>query len=203
MSNVYAKIGGKSESHTKIFVSKAIIRDLDWFITHVRNSDRIYLFEDVDWDAGQADLTAYSDVCLSGLGFFFEDLKEGFQCSIPQDPPKGTIFYFEALAVVSAVDAATHLSSIPSCLLVFSDNTNTLNIFHSLHCLPPYNELLKFMVLILIKYEISLRVLHVPGIHNSVADSLSCFDNDKVFAMCPQLSISNFQPPHLAMGQVL
>jgi hypothetical protein len=203
LSNMYAKIGGKTESHAKIFVSRAVIKDLDWFVSHVRNSDGVFLFEDVDWDAEQADLTAYSDACLSGLGFFFEDLRKGYQCLVPQDPPKNTIFYFEALAVTSAVDAATRLSSVPARLLVFSDNTNTVNIFHSLRCLPPYNDILKFTVSILIKYGISLRVIHIPGIHNTVADSLSRFDNDKAIAMCPHLSISDFQPPRLAMGQML
>ena len=203
LSNVYAKISGKSESHAKIFVSKAVIRDLHWFVEHVRNSDGVYLFEDVDWDAEQADVIAYSDACLSGLGFFFENSDEGFQCSVPQQPPKDTIFYFEALAVVSAVDAATRLASVPSRLLIFSDNTNTVNMFHSLRCLPPYNSLLKFTVSILIKYGISLRVLYVPGVDNSIADSLSRFDNAKAIGLCPHMSISNFQPPHLAMGQEL
>ena len=203
LSNVYAKISGKSESHAKIFVSKAVIRDLHWFVEHVRNSDGVYLFEDVDWDAEQADVIAYSDACLSGLGFFFENSDEGFQCSVPQQPPKDTIFYFEALAVVSAVDAATRLASVPSRLLIFSDNTNTVNMFHSLRCLPPYNSLLKFTVSILIKYGISLRVLYVPGVDNSIADSLSRFDNAKAIGLCPHMSISNFQPPRLAMGQEL
>ena len=142
-------------------------------------------------------------MCLSGLGFFFEDSNKGFQCSVPQQPPKDTIFYFEALAVVSALDAATRLTPVPSRLLVFSDNMNTVNIFHSLRCLPPYNSLLKFTVSILIKYEISLQVLHVPGVHNSIADSLSRFDNAKAIGLCPHMSISNFQPPRLAMGQEL
>ena len=108
-----------------------------------------------------------------------------------------------ALAVVSAVDAATRLASVPSRLLIFSDNTNTVNMFHSLRCLPPYNSLLKFTVSILIKYGISLRVLYVPGVDNSIADSLSRFDNAKAIGLCPHMSISNFQPPRLAMGQEL
>ena len=49
----------------------------------------------------------YCDACLSGLGFFFKSSKEGFQCVIPQCPPKDTIFYFEELEVVSIVEAAT------------------------------------------------------------------------------------------------
>ena len=146
-------------------------------------------------------MIAYSDACLSGLGFFFEHSREGFQCLIPQKPPKDTIFYFEALAVVSVVDAVTRLPSVPSRLLIFSDNTNTVDIFHSLRSLPSYNHLLKFTVSILIKYNISLRVVHVSGVDNSVADSLSRFKNDKAMAFCPGLSISSFQPPRIALGQ--
>ena len=200
LSNVYAKIGGKKETHAKIFVNKAVVRDLHWFSSHVRQSDGIYLFEDVDWDKERADVIAYSDACLSGLGFYFERSKEGFQCLVPDQAPKDTIFYFEALAVVSVVDAVTRLAVVPSRLLVYSDNTNTVDIFHSLRSLPAYNDLLKFTVSLLIKHDISLRVVHVPGVDNSVADSLSRFENTKAVAECPGLSISSFQPPRVALG---
>ena len=178
--------------------------DLDWFESHVRQSDGVYLFENVDWDILQADIVAYSDACLSGLGFFFDHTKEGFQCVVPQSPPKDTIFYFEALAVVLVVDAVARPSttqSTPVRLLIYSDNSNTVGIFHSLRSLPPYNDLLKFTVSLLIKHNISLRVMHVPGVNNIVADSLSQFENTKALAVCPGLTISCFQPPRVAMGQ--
>ena len=200
LSNVYAKIGGKSETHAKIFVNKAVVRDLEWFSSHVQQSDGVYLFEDVDWDEQQADSVAYSDACLSGLGFYFERSKEAYQCIIPEQAPKDTIFYFEALAVVSVVDVATRLPTIPSKLLIYSDNTNTVDIFHSLRSLPPYNDLLKFTISLLIKYSISLRVVHVSGVDNSVADSLSRFENTKAITQCPGLSISSFKPPRVALG---
>ena len=148
LSNVYAKISSKTESHAKIFVSKAVVRDLEWT-----------------------------------------------QC-----PPKNTIFYFEALAVVSAVEAVTRLPSIPSRLLVYSDNTNTVDIFHSLRSLPPSTNLLKFTVSLLLKFNISLRVMHVPGVQNTIADSLSRFENTKAVSQCSGLTISPFQPPRVAMG---
>lgn len=200
LSNVYAKISGKSESHAKIFVSKAVVDDLNWFKFHVDRSDGVYLFEDVDWSVQRADEVAYCDACLSGLGFYFERLKEGFQCVVPQSAPRDTIFYFEALAVVSVVDAATRLPSIPARLLIYSDNTNTVDIFHSLRSLPPYNNLLKFTVTLLLKHNISLRVMHVPGVQNSVADSLSRFENAKAIALYPGLTVSSFQPPRVTMG---
>ena len=201
LSNVYAKMRGKVETHAKIFVSKAVVCDLVWFESHVRQSNGVYLFENVDWNILEADIVAYSDACLSGLGFFFDRTKEGFQCVVPQSPPKDTIFYFEALAVVSVVDAVARLSTTPVRLLIYSDNSNTVDIFHSLRSLPPYNDLLKFTVSLLIKHNISLRVMHVPGVNNIVADSLSQFENTKALAVCPGLTISCFQPPRVAMGR--
>jgi hypothetical protein len=203
LSNVYAKIRGKTESHAKIFVSKAVVQDLDWFVSHVQKSDGIYLFEDVNWELGQAEITAYSDACLSGLGFFFENSREGFQCVVPQEPPKDTIFYFEMLAVVSVIDAVTRLPTVPTRLLIFSDSANTVDIFNSLRCLPAYNGLLKFAISLIIKFNISLRVVHTPGVDNVIADSLSRFENTKAVAACPGLSISSFQPPRIAMGLAL
>jgi hypothetical protein len=203
LSNVYAKIGGKKESHAKVFVSKAVRQDLDWYISHVRGSDGVYLFEDVDWGVSRAEVVAFSDACLSGLGFYFQDTRTGFQCNVPQSPPRDTIFYFEALAVVSVVEAATRLTTVPSRLLIFSDNTNTVDIFHSLRSLPAYNDLLKFTVSLLIRHGMSLRVVHVPGTDNSVADALSRFENKRAVEACPGLSISTFQPPRVAMGQPL
>jgi hypothetical protein len=201
LSNVYAKISGKTESHAKIFVSKAVVTDLTWFQSHVRASDGVYLFEEVDWDVPQADIVAYSDACLYGLGFFFEHSNEGYQSRIPQSPPKDTIFYFEALAIVAVLEAVTRLPSIPTRLLIYSDNTNSVDIFHSLRSLPPYNELLKFTVSILIKHNISLRVIHIPGVDNGVADSLSRFENDRALSLSPGLTISEFEPPRVTLGQ--
>jgi hypothetical protein len=200
LSNVYAKISGKSESHAKIFVSKAVVRDLEWFVAHVKQSNGIYLFSDQEWGIHEADIISYSDACMSGIGFFFERSREGFQCPVPSSPPKDTIFYFEALAVVSVVDAVTRLPSTPARLLVYSDNSNTVDIFHSLRSLPPYNDLLKFTVSLLIKFDISLRVVHISGVHNGVADALSRFDEARAYAACPGLSISSFQPPRITLG---
>ena len=192
LSNVYAKIGGKTETHAKIFVNKAVMQDLAWFISHVEQSDGVYIFDNIDWTAQQTDITAYADASMSGMGFYFEHSCEGFQSPLPHNPPKNTIFYFELLAVVSVVEAVMHAHCIPRHLLIFSDNTNMVNIFHSLRSLPPYNDLLKFTVSLLLKFNISLRVVHVSGMDNVVADALSCFENTQALAACLGLSISKF-----------
>ena len=161
----------------------------------MKELDGIYIFEDIDWPAEEAEITASGDACLLGLGYFLEDTCEGFQCILPTDCPRDTIFYFKALVVVSIVTAASRMSSVPSKLLVFSNNENTVNIFHSLRCKPPYNDLLKFTVNILLEHHISLRVVYIPGTDNVVANTLSRFENARAYAACPALSITSFEPP--------
>jgi hypothetical protein len=200
LSNIYDKISGKTESHAKVFVSRAVVRDLEWYKGHMEQSDGIYLFGDIEWSTQQADVTAFSDACMSGMGFYFQNSREGFQCETPGNAPKNTIFFFEALAVTSVVDAASRLPSVPARLLIYSDNTNTVDIFHSLRSLPAYNDLLKFTVSLLLKFNISLRVVHIPGEDNGIADALSRFDNPRAIDACPGLSISAFQPPRVALG---
>ena len=169
-------------------------------MAHIEQSDGIYLFGDIERGAHQAHIISYSDVCMAGLGFFFEHSCKGFQCPTPGNPPKDTIFFFEAQAVILVVEATTCLPSVPACLLVYSDNSNTVDIFGSLCSLPPYNALLKFTVSLLIKFNISLRVMHIPGVDNGVADALSQFSNIQASAACPGITISTFQPLQVASG---
>jgi hypothetical protein len=136
------------------------------------------------------------------MAYYFADSKQGFQSPLPHGPPKGSIFYFEALAVCSAIIGATTLSPIPKRLAVFTDNSNTVDIFNSLRATPSYNDILKTAISHLIDFHIDLRVAHIPGAENVVADALSRFENARALAACPGLSISPFQPPRVTLGRV-
>jgi hypothetical protein len=61
--------------------------------------------------------------------------------------------------------------------VIYTNISNVVDIFCTLHCLPPYNHLLKAAVDIILRSNYLLRVLHVPGERNLIADALShiCF----------------------------
>ncbi|TFY74854.1 hypothetical protein EWM64_g9158 [Hericium alpestre] len=131
--------------------------------------------------------------------FWSPSRSRGFHSRLPDTTD--SIFYWEALAVVSAIDWASHLTDMrPHRLLVYCDNTNTVDMFNTLHAQPPYNLLLKFAIDRLIHTGIDLHVVHLAGIDNGVADALSHFQEPCASALHPGLRTSTFLPPRDAMG---
>ena len=67
-------------------------------------------------------------------------------------------------------------------------------MFNSLKALPEYNCILKAAVDILLRCDFQLRVLHVAGELNIVADALSRAEFMKALRVHPGLIIKTFEP---------
>jgi hypothetical protein len=193
-------MSGKSQQHQPIWINQSIVNELSWFTCHVEGSDGVLLLDSVEWSEEDADLVLYSDACAFGMGFWAPRLSTGFQCPITasENPPR--IFFDEALAVVSALDYATHLLTVPRRIAIFTDNTNTVDMFNSLHAKPSHNPLLLTAIDTSMSAGSLFRVFHIPGELNVVADALSRFMNDVALKAAPSLAISVFQPPRLTLG---
>ena len=87
-------------------------------------------------------------------------------------------------------------------VVIYTDNLNTVQIFNSLACLPAYNHILRYSVDILLSTKIDLRVLHVSGEHNTVADALSRCQFLTALDAAPGLQIAPFEPPRWTLGAV-
>jgi hypothetical protein len=131
------------------------------------------------------------------MAYWFPELNLGFQCHIPTRDDTHHIFYFEALTVTCAILNKCHNLLR---LVIYSDNQNTVDIWHSLKAITPYNHLLILGIDELIDSKIDARVLHVPGVENAVADALSRFNNEAALKLVPKLQIFNFQPPQGTLG---
>jgi hypothetical protein len=107
------------------------------------------------------------------------------------------IFFFEALCVVSALENVQSKARRGSKILIYTDNENSVDIFRSLRCLPAYNPLLKYAVDILLRNDFTLRVLHVRGEENVVADALSRVLFSVALRVEPCLKLLTFNPPDM------
>nr|GAT47557.1 predicted protein [Mycena chlorophos] len=200
LSNVYAKMAGKSKQHAPIYINNDIRDDLRWFVNYLERSDGTLLLDALDWNPHtEAHATIYCDASLGGMGFWVLGHLLGFHAPVPSEPPASTIFYFEALCVASALRwyctnvLASSSTTSRYRLTIFTDNQNTVNIFSSLRASPAYNKILRSAVDDLIAFNVDLRVLHVKGELNSVADALSRNKLDVARQLAPGLVI-NPQP---------
>ena len=198
--NFYAKMGHSKPDKplTKLYVNNSIRSDLLWAVNHLNTRPGTRVLQSLDWDPDNANLIAYCDASLGGLGFWYPGLSAGFWSTIPEDPPKDTIFYFEALSVLSAIIHSTSFGFPINRLTVYTDNLNTVQMFNSFSALPAYNEILKSVVDYLIKdidNHIQLHVVHVQD--NTIADALSRGELHVVVDNIPNIVIDTFSPPQI------
>src|SRR5271168_5505344 len=129
----------------------------------------------------------------SPFGIHGPQLSIGFATSTPSQTPATQITFYESLAVFSALEDARSRFSSESKIVIFTDNFATVAMFNSLRALPEYNCILKAAVDILLVTKFSLRVLHIAGEENDVADALSCGDFMRPLRLQPHLSIKAFE----------
>lgn len=178
-----------------IWINNAIREDLTWALVKLKTAHGIHLLKSISWTEESATHIIYCDACPTGLGFWYPSNHLGFHCVAPPDPlPNTIIFFLEALCVLCALQHAHQLSPKGSRFVIYTDNLNTVSIFNSLRCLPEYNILLKEAIDILDIGHHDLRVLHVSGEKNGVADALSRQDFIRAIDLDPNIHLFEFKP---------
>ncbi|KAF8835231.1 hypothetical protein BDN67DRAFT_476349 [Paxillus ammoniavirescens] len=203
LSALYAKMSGKRKGFTCIRVNLQVISELQWIANHLERMEGILLFDSLHWspETSRDALVVFTDASGKlGLGFFLPTLNTGYQCALPLSPPDNSIFFFEALAVCSVIHHVASMPSPPRRLAIYSDSTNTVDLFNSLRASHPYNNILISAIDVLLHNQIDFRVIHIDGSKNHVADALSHFNNAAAESHAPGIIINHFQPPRDALG---
>ena len=196
LCNVYDKLCTQNNQNKSLWINNAVRDDLCWALDKVKSSPGLLLLEAISWPAETATNTIYCDACPSGMGFWYPDLNIAFYSDTPPDDVTGLIFYFEALCVLCALRNACDRASALGRFVLYTDNHNTVDIFSSLRAMPAYNILLREAINLLTSEDHDMRVLHVPGEENAIADALSRGDFTRAVKLRPQLAdrIYRFSP---------
>ena len=204
LASLYSKMGGPYRPSTSVHINAAIIHDLTWLVDRIRSSDGVFLLDSITWRSQEADVTLYTDACPSGLGFWCAEYDLGCYAPVISTAVDLPIFFHEASAVVCALHWLCQfgLSSIRR-VVIYSDNTNTVDIFHSLKARLRYNALLQAAVDLLMRYNFDLCVLYIPGPSNTVADALSRCLFDVIPHSRSSLSVTPYHPPASLAGAIL
>jgi hypothetical protein len=196
LNHFYPKLKGRRDSTSLLWVNNHIRDDFGWAVRILRQSAGVHLLRSISWDTTDATWTIYCDACPDGMGFWYPDLNIGFYSPTPSYEQPDLIFYFEALCVLSALFDAHRRTATGrnGRFLIYTDNSNTVDIFNTFRALPPYNHLLRAAVDILNWGEHDLRVLHIPGTKNAVADALSRAEFSRALSLSPNLKVATFEP---------
>ncbi|KAG9218369.1 hypothetical protein CCMSSC00406_0007260 [Pleurotus cornucopiae] len=189
-------IKDKQVPNAPIYLNADVIHDLSWVAKHFESSSGIHVMRALAWKPLGADLSIYCDAATSrSLAFWVPIRSLGFVAPLPEAPfaPASAIFFFEALAVLSALQWAASLSLLPKRLAIYSDSMNTVQIFDSMQADKPYNSILFAACDILIASNIDLRVYHIPGSENIVTDALSRSLFHVAAQYDPNLAIHSFE----------
>jgi hypothetical protein len=193
LNNVYPKMAGKTHRDQNICLNNSIRADFAWAARTLDHLNPVFILDSLHWGPEDADLTIFCDACPHGLGFWNPKDKTGFYAASPYENPP-FIFFLEALCVLNALLFSSEHATQHSKVLLRTDSQNTVDIFSSLRCLPEYNGIIRSSVDFRLSSQIDLRVLHVPGEKNQVADALSRAEFTRALDLCPGLSISSFTP---------
>ncbi len=153
-------------------------------------------------------MTIMCDALLEGIDFWYYGTKLAFHIPVPSNlPMTSKIFFWEATCVLAALKhfcksfvASGSLTLYCHKLAIFTNNTNTVDIYNSLATLLKYNSILKDSVNLIITHNIDLWVPHIDGVKNSIANALSQHNFDLAKHLVPGLSIQILQPPWTTLG---
>ena len=137
LSALYAKTAGKERDFATIRVNAAVIRELTWVASRVESSTGVHFLKSVEWDPRSADSDAFTffmDASSLGIAFFLPCAKLAYQCLSPSPELSKHIFFHEALAVCSVFHhfVAASFQSVTHRLVIYTDSSNTVDIFSSL-----------------------------------------------------------------------
>ncbi|EKM60530.1 uncharacterized protein PHACADRAFT_83980 [Phanerochaete carnosa HHB-10118-sp] len=162
----------------------------------------VHILQFLSWQLHDTDLELLCDACLTSLGFWSPACYEEFIAMLPVLPNhvEDTIFRYESLCVLAALQWAVSLHCRPQHLAIDTNNLNTVQIFDSFKASASYNSTLHVASVILIELGIDLHVWHIFGAENVVADALSpgMLPVAQFYAL--GLHISPFSPLQLTSG---
>ena len=194
LSILYSKMSGKSMGNRGIFINRDVRQDMSWLADVIPRSIGIRFVDSLMWGDEEADMIVWSDACLRGLGFCYAG--SGFVYQIQPSSIPVDIFFFELVAILSAVSHVAAFHQPPRHLLVFTDSLDSVCVLNTLSASQElHNAPLRAISEVVLTTGIDLRVRHIPGADNIRADLLSRLLVEDYQRLFPSHRVRPFTPP--------
>jgi len=189
----YCKMAGKTRPALYVRINNDVRADFRWALDTLKLLPPVRLLHSLSWTPAEASLAVYCDACPKGMGFWFPATNTAHYAEVPLRTPP-LIYYIEALCVLSAIQHCCEIMLPRQRLIVYTDNMNVVNIFSSLRCLPEFNVILKMAVTMRVTANVDIRVLHISGEENAIADAVSRALFDQARTLSPLIALHDFTP---------
>ncbi|KDN33939.1 hypothetical protein RSAG8_12964, partial [Rhizoctonia solani AG-8 WAC10335] len=197
------KISMKERPHAPIYINKPVRENLEWFANRLHTNKGLSLIRANSWEDNSADLVVICDACPSGMGFWSPTRNQAFYYRIPPETERSSNFC-EAACLLSALGWAVSIQELPLFprILIFSDNLDACNVFSTMAGHAPYHSMTLQAAAWLLDHNILLRVKHIIGKENLIADYLSRGMLEHVRRINRRLPIAEFNPlPNVFPGK--
>ena len=176
-------------------------KDIDWWLKFMAEYDGVSIIHELEWKP--VDLVMSSDACKDGIGGFCAG--EYYHCKVPQhilDMQDVHINELECLALLICLKIwGSRCGGLN--ILMHCDNTSTVEVVNAGKGRNKFTQsCLREIAFLAGKHSFQVKVEYTPGMDNRLADRLSRWHLDPVFAeeFFAEVS-SQFQPE--AIKQVL
>ncbi|KAI0692779.1 hypothetical protein BC835DRAFT_1277097 [Cytidiella melzeri] len=198
MTEMYRKMSGKLHMLAPVYLNREVVADLTWFKGVMPDAVGVLFVDSGRWTDSEADMIIHTDATLSfGLSFVYANIAHVYHIAPPPfGINKPDIFFFEELAILSAIHHAAQLLVPPRRILIFSDSLDCVHAFNSLHVSQSiHNAPLLAVASIILTSGVDVRVRHISGIDNVRADLLSRLMFNEYHIRYPADRVHFFNPP--------
>lgn len=198
LQSLWDKMAGKTKRNALVPGNSSTTADLNWLSKALAKWEGRQLLETFFWKLDDADITIFCDACPAGLGIWIPASGKGFVYALP--PPSRDIYWAELTSVVAALTMGQMRKS--KRILIFTDSENVVMLFNSHRAIDLVRKMFRTAINLMLDEKIDVKVKHVPGDKNVIADHLSRHNLDLAKEKVPNLQISALTvlPPHMDGG---
>jgi len=155
-----------------IRLTTRFFKDIEWWITFLRNWNGHSLFYDDQWFTNEC-LHLYTDACATSFGGLFGSFWFCETFHAVDIPHRRSITFKELFAITMAVTVwSSHLAT--KRIIFHCDNLAVVNIITSGSSKCPHiMSLMRYLYYICCTFNIVVKAVHIKGIENSPSDALS------------------------------